>query len=106
MGQVLKNMSMGVAQTMPPKATWGVDNIPDLSEKTVIVTGGSAGIGRETVKALLVKNANVYLAARNKEKSEATIKVLKEETGKEAKFLQLDLADLKKVKQAAEEFMR
>ena len=34
------------------------------------------------------------------------IERLKKETGKEAKFLELDLADLKKVKQAAQEFLR
>ena len=106
MGQVLKHMIMVVNQSMPPKPTWGIDKIPDLSGKIVIVTGGNTGIGRETVKALLTKNATVYLAARNKQKSETTIQELKEATGKEAKFLELDLSELKKVKQSAEEFLR
>jgi retinol dehydrogenase-12 len=47
----------------------------------------------------------VYIAARNQEKAEQAIKDLHEETGKGAVFLKLDLADLKSVKAAAEEFL-
>jgi hypothetical protein len=48
----------------------------------------------------------VYIGARNQTKSEEAIKSLKELTGKEAIFLKLDLADLRAVKGAAEEFSR
>jgi retinol dehydrogenase 12 len=48
----------------------------------------------------------VYIAARNKEKSEKAIQELRDATGKEANFLLLDLGDLKSVKAAAEEFLR
>lgn len=57
-------------------------------------------------QALLAKNAKVYIATRNKEKSLAAIEELRKATGKEAMFLPLDLADLKHVKVAAEEFLR
>ena len=46
------------------------------------------------------------MGARSQEKAEAAIKDLKESTGKEALFLKLDLADLKAVETAAEEFLR
>jgi retinol dehydrogenase-12 len=55
---------------------------------------------------LLTHNAKVYIAARNQEKAENTIRQLKNETGKEALFLHLDLGDLKCVKAAAQEFLR
>ncbi|KAJ7198051.1 NAD-P-binding protein [Mycena haematopus] len=80
-------------------------DIPDLSGKIVIVTGGNTGIGYETVKQLLLKNAKVYLAARSAEKAAAAIKRLEAETKKTAIFLQLDLADLRSVRKAAETFL-
>ena len=63
-------------------------------------------MGKETVKALLQHNAKVYLAARSRSKAEEAIKDLKDATGKEPIFLELDLADLASVKRAADTFLR
>lgn len=38
-----------------------------MNGKTVIVTGGNCGIGKETAKALAHKGARVILACRNME---------------------------------------
>ena len=46
----------------------------------------------------------MYVAARNPAKAQEAIQELKKETGKDAIFLQLDLADLKSVKDSAAEF--
>jgi retinol dehydrogenase-12 len=51
-------------------------------------------------------NAKVYLAARSPEKAKAAIKKLKDATGQDAIFLNLDLANLKAIKAAADEFKR
>ncbi|KAF7374288.1 NAD P-binding protein [Mycena sanguinolenta] len=91
-------------QSWPPKSEFSVDDIPDLSGQVMIVTGGASGIGKETVKALLQHNAKVYVAARSPANAKAAIEDLKSQTGKEAEFLQLDLADLNSVKRAANEF--
>lgn len=48
----------------------------------------------------------MYLGARNKSKAEAAIKELKEETGKEAIFWEIDLSSLAAVRKGAEEFLR
>lgn len=72
----------------------------------IIVTGGNAGVGKETVRVLLLHGAKVYIASRNEEKVKEAINELKEQTGKEALFLKLDLSDLRAVKAAAEEFSR
>lgn len=54
-----------------------------------------------------MKGAKVYIAGRNKDKGEKAIAQLKQETnGKEALFLELDLANLKSVQNAAAEFVR
>jgi retinol dehydrogenase-12 len=58
------------------------------------------------LQALLKKNAKVYVAGRSKEKTEAAIAALKQETGNEAHFLQLDLADLASVRRAAAELLQ
>ena len=50
-------------------------------------------------------NAKVYLAARSRTNADAAIASLREETGKEPIFLELDLASLASVKKAAEEFL-
>ncbi|KAI9437373.1 NAD(P)-binding protein [Lactarius psammicola] len=92
-------------QSFPPKPTWGVDDIPDLTGKVIIVTGGNAGVGKETVKQLLAHNAKVYLAARSAQKANEAIAELKNETGKEAIFLQLDLSDIPAVRKSAQEFL-
>ncbi|KAG8795583.1 hypothetical protein FRC12_012322 [Ceratobasidium sp. 428] len=88
----------------PSNPVFTVDQIPDLSGQVVIVTGGNTGIGKATCKALLEKNAKVYLAARSKTKADEAIEWLKTETGKMAVFLQLDLASLVSVRKAVEEF--
>ncbi|KAF5337983.1 hypothetical protein D9758_014325 [Tetrapyrgos nigripes] len=93
-----------LSETFPPKPKWTTKDMPDLSGKVIIVTGGNTGIGKETVKALLEHNAKVYLAARSRAKAEAAIEELRKETGREAIWLQLDLADLASVKAAATEF--
>ncbi|KAJ7612679.1 NAD-binding protein [Roridomyces roridus] len=92
---------------LPPSSKFKPErDIPDLSGKIVLVTGGNAGIGYHTVKHLLLKNAKVYLAGRSREKGTAAVERLEQETGgKTAIFIQLDLADLASVRRAATEFL-
>ena len=54
---------------------------------------------------LLAHNAKVYLAARSAQKANEAISELKNETGKQAIFLQLDLSDLPAVRRSAQEFL-
>jgi len=98
------NFASYIAQSFPPKPKFGPENVPDLTGKVIVVTGGNGGIGYEIIKVLLLKNAKVYMASRSRERAEVAIAKLKDETGKEAIFLELDLADLKSVRKATDEF--
>ncbi|KAH9019175.1 NAD(P)-binding protein [Lactarius pseudohatsudake] len=95
-----------IGQFFPPKPTWTTADVPDQTGKTVIVTGGNGGIGKETARVLLLKGARVYIATRSEEKSQKAIEELKKETGKDSIFfLKLDLADLVSIKATAEEYI-
>jgi len=99
-------VSLGVAfaQAFPPSPEWSVEQIPDLTGKVAIVTGGNVGLGKDTCRHLLTKGCTVWLAARSQSKAQDAIAELKKETGKEALFLALDLNDLKAVQASADKF--
>lgn len=84
------------------------EDIPDLDGQVIIVTGGNAGLGLETVKQLSSHNAaRIYLAARSQEKAEQAIRELQAADPKANTivFLRLDLASLESVKDAASYFL-
>ncbi|RIA88683.1 hypothetical protein C1645_825971 [Glomus cerebriforme] len=53
-------------------------DIPDLSGKVTIVTGGNTGVGYITARELARKNAHVFVASRSKERGEASLKNVKQ----------------------------
>ncbi|KAJ3279327.1 hypothetical protein HDU76_009543, partial [Blyttiomyces sp. JEL0837] len=53
--------------------TFSLAHIPDLTNKVAIVTGGTAGLGLETVIELARKNCHVITTARSIEKGEQTL---------------------------------
>jgi len=50
---------------------WKARDIPDLSGKVAVVTGGNGGLGLETSRQLAAHGALVVIGARNLEKAEA-----------------------------------
>lgn len=89
------------------KKIWKIDNMPDLQEKVVIVTGGNSGLGFESVKAFVRKGAKVILACRSMEKGEqARLKILKEVPAAKIETAELDLTDLESVRRFAKAFQK
>jgi NAD(P)-dependent dehydrogenase (short-subunit alcohol dehydrogenase family) len=84
---------------------WNAQHIPDQSERVVIVTGSSSGIGYETARVLAKNNAEVIVAVRNLERGHAAAEKIKSQYQKaKVTVMRLDLADLSSVKRFAEEF--
>ncbi|KAJ3086925.1 Retinol dehydrogenase 12, partial [Physocladia obscura] len=78
----------------------------NLSEKVVLITGGSAGIGKVNVRKFAELGAKVYVIARNKEKTEAIIEKIKTETkNNDLFFIYGDLDKLETITDAAKEFL-
>ncbi|KAK3984818.1 hypothetical protein QBC44DRAFT_336199 [Cladorrhinum sp. PSN332] len=95
-------------QFSPPKPKFTEKDAPDLGGKVYIVTGSSAGLGKELARMLYTKNAKVYIAARSQDKAEQAISDIKGEVGTskgELVFLKLNLNDLSGIKGSAEEFL-
>jgi NAD(P)-dependent dehydrogenase (short-subunit alcohol dehydrogenase family) len=78
----------------------------DLTGKTIVVTGSSAGLGAETARVLAKAGAEVVLVARNAEKNAKVAAEIRAETPN-AKLAQvtMDLADLGSVRRAAKEIL-
>jgi len=75
----------------------------DLSGKTAVVTGASAGLGIETSRALAAAGARVVMVARDAARLDAAIGAIKETLPKAQLEAQLmDLADLASVRATAE----
>ncbi len=81
---------------------WTIENMPDLTGKTIVVTGGNSGLGFESVKAFAIKGADVVLASRTPENGEeARIEIIKDVPDGKIKVMQLDLGDLESVRSFA-----
>lgn len=78
----------------------------DLTGKTMLVTGATAGIGLETARALCARGARVYLACRSAQRGGSVVDELRRAHGaRAAELTPLDLADLSSVRAAAARFL-
>ena len=80
---------------------WDASDIPDLTGKKFVITGGTSGIGKEAARELARAGAHVTITARNAAKGAATVAEIARDR---VDFKLLDLADLSSVRNFAKEF--
>jgi NAD(P)-dependent dehydrogenase (short-subunit alcohol dehydrogenase family) len=74
----------------------------ELNDLRVLVTGATAGIGRETAKLFARRGATVVVTGRNDERGEQTVAAIVAEGG-QAAFLAADMNDVESVRQLADQ---
>jgi NAD(P)-dependent dehydrogenase (short-subunit alcohol dehydrogenase family) len=75
----------------------------DLSDRTILVTGGYSGLGRETARALAAKGAHVIVSGRDATKLSAAADEIAIATGGKVDTLVCDLASLASIRAAGAE---
>jgi NAD(P)-dependent dehydrogenase (short-subunit alcohol dehydrogenase family) len=85
---------------------WTAEQMPDCSDKTVVVTGANSGLGFEATKAFARKGATVVMACRSIDRGKQAAHEIRdsitERTGATLNVRQCDLASLESVTSFAE----
>src|SRR5260370_1069445 len=90
---------------MPDKKAWSAGNIPDLSGKTIVVTGGNSGIGYEAALEFARNSAKVILACRDLGKARtAAAQILASSPNADVEVMALDLSSLASIRSFADAF--
>ncbi len=85
-------------------ASWNPNQVPDLSGKTVVVTGANSGIGLAAVSALAEKGARVIMAVRNPQRGEYAKTTLQSRAvGGQIELATLDLASFESIESFAQQ---
>ena len=74
----------------------------ELTGKTALVAGSTAGIGAETARLLAAAGAEVVVSGRNAERGTATVRTITDHGGR-ARFVPADLTDLDSLRRLADE---
>jgi hypothetical protein len=90
---------------MPDNKVWTADDMPDLSGKTIVVTGGNSGIGFEAAREFARKHADVILACRDLGKARtAAAQIMSSAPGAKVDVMELDLSNLASVRGFSDAF--
>lgn len=86
-----------------PAPRWTADDIPDLSDRVIVVTGANSGLGFQTSLALARHGAHVIMACRSEPRArEAVERIEDERVPGRAEPWVLDLASLASIEAFAE----
>ncbi len=82
---------------------WTTVDIPDQTGRTVLITGANSGLGLHSARFLAAKGAKLLLACRSPERARSAVSQVAEVAQTEPELIELDLADLGSVQQAAKQ---
>jgi len=78
---------------------WSVRDMPDLTGRTIVVTGANSGLGLEAARAFAGRGAHVVLACRSPERAEgARASIAQSHPTASIEVMALDLANLSSVR--------
>lgn len=87
--------------------SWDPSHLPSQSGKTIVVTGGNAGIGYFVCEQLAAAGARIIMASRSKEKADtAAASIRARVPGAQVEFVRLDLSSLGSIREAAEKIRK
>ncbi|PTB34904.1 hypothetical protein M441DRAFT_154597 [Trichoderma asperellum CBS 433.97] len=90
----------GIANFNPEK------DIPSLTNKVILVTGGTGGLGEQSIRALAKHGPqHIYFTGRNQKAADAIMNDINaENSGVELTFLQMDFSSLESVRAGIKQF--
>jgi NAD(P)-dependent dehydrogenase (short-subunit alcohol dehydrogenase family) len=88
---------------MPNAKPWSAHDMPDLSSRTIVITGGNSGIGYEAALVVAARHANVVIACRSLDRARtAASAIANAHPGAAVGIMKLDLANLASVRAFAD----
>lgn len=79
------------------------DSLPDLTGRTIVLTGATSGLGRAAADELGAFGAELVLVGRNRRRTQATAMALQKKHGGSVQVVLADMSDLNSVRKAAAE---
>ncbi|KAL1273947.1 hypothetical protein QQF64_026761 [Cirrhinus molitorella] len=82
-------------------------DVKRLDGKTVLITGGNAGIGKETAVLLALRGARVIIACRDEEKARKAVREIKARShNMNVLYMEVDLANMKSIREFSKTFLQ